>query len=237
MKSLVSSVREIEGTQAVFIALKAGTLVAREAPKEFSRASLEALALEIDRLFLAYQVSLTDVEELFIRYSERALYGRRSSGLILGVIGQPYLDLDSIRIASDLCLREAAVAISNQADAAHPKSTSELPAHPPSAAETLVASSWERITGYLKRAADFLRDNAYTVRVYRYGYFRALDLAPLQVVISRVSIDPLFDPLQRVVAQKLLEASNRYESTAWSDFERLVKEAIATVAQIEEIKR
>jgi hypothetical protein len=121
-----------------------------------------------------------------------------------------------------------------EAPPAPPKSTGRVKQTSAQQDTFNIDNSWNRIVQYLALADGFMTENAYTVRVYRYGYFRALDMASLQVIISRVSIDPMFSHLQRAAAQKLLEALNRYEATAWSDFERLVKEAVAISSQYDQ---
>jgi hypothetical protein len=164
------------------------------------------------------------------------------------VVADTQIDLEALRVASDLCLRQAALVVPKETPppqnpetqqaaritAAIPTRRSGSSSNPNSELSYSLAGSWSRITTYLSQADLFITENAYTVRVYRYGYFRALDMTPIQVIVSRVAIDPMFNSLQRSVAQRLLEALNRYEGSAWSEFERLVKEAIAIVAQIEQ---
>ncbi len=229
----------------VIVSRFGGGIIAKSAPPEYTRAIMDYLVSQVRAFFECYRSSISDMEDAFIRFTNSSLYGCRSGGLILIAITEAGVDMEALRIASELCLRHASSLIPDEESVHKDLGTSiarsvqygeRTPNHKSSEHSFSIHNGWEKITQFLGQADTFIAENPYTVRVYRYGYFRALDMTPIQVIISRVAIDPLFNALQRTTAQKLLEALNRYEATAWTDFERLLKEAIAVSAQFEQTK-
>jgi hypothetical protein len=96
---------DIPAVEGAFV-IEKGSLREKEAPELFSQVVLEQLGRRLGNILVAHEANVGGGEEVFLRFLLKSVYARKSGNLLLGVICGDQIMLPTLRVASNICLKQ-----------------------------------------------------------------------------------------------------------------------------------